>query len=104
MQVVELEKKIVKQRDTNWRMLEAKSHKRLERKIHFLEMNLNHVRKHFGDFWRTCVGSQRGLGPFWSGQSTVVQMYLLDTSCIKHLPCSSGLIIPKISQKLLQAR
>ncbi|NXR81371.1 CCD63 protein, partial [Pycnonotus jocosus] len=42
-QVVELEKKIVKQRDTNWRMLEAKSHKHLEKKIHFLEMNLNHI-------------------------------------------------------------
>ncbi|NWZ43693.1 CCD63 protein, partial [Brachypodius atriceps] len=42
-QVVELERKIVKQRDTNWRMLEAKSHKHLEKKIHFLEMNLNHI-------------------------------------------------------------
>ncbi|KAM4891101.1 coiled-coil domain-containing protein 63 [Sylvia borin] len=42
-QVVELEKKIVKQRDTTWRMLEAKSHKHLEKKIHFLEMNLNHI-------------------------------------------------------------
>uniref|UniRef100_A0A8C3NR89 ODAD1 central coiled coil region domain-containing protein n=1 Tax=Cyanoderma ruficeps TaxID=181631 RepID=A0A8C3NR89_9PASS len=43
VQVVEMEKKIVKQRDTNWRMLEAKSHKHLEKKIHFLEMNLNHI-------------------------------------------------------------
>ncbi|NXO29430.1 CCD63 protein, partial [Cisticola juncidis] len=42
-QVGELEKKIVKQRDTNWKMLEAKSHKHLEKKIHFLEMNLNHI-------------------------------------------------------------
>ncbi|KAF4790528.1 coiled-coil domain containing 63 [Turdus rufiventris] len=42
-QVVELEKKIVKQRDTNWRMLEAKSHKHLQKKIELLEMNLNHV-------------------------------------------------------------
>ncbi|XP_063272279.1 coiled-coil domain-containing protein 63 [Prinia subflava] len=42
-QVVELEKKIVKQRDTNWKMLEAKSQKHLEKKIHFLEMNLNHI-------------------------------------------------------------
>ncbi|NXM63278.1 CCD63 protein, partial [Illadopsis cleaveri] len=42
-QVVELEKKIVKQRNTTWRMLEAKSHKHLEKKIHFLEMNLNHI-------------------------------------------------------------
>uniref|UniRef100_A0A8C3NUP3 ODAD1 central coiled coil region domain-containing protein n=1 Tax=Cyanoderma ruficeps TaxID=181631 RepID=A0A8C3NUP3_9PASS len=40
---VRMEKKIVKQRDTNWRMLEAKSHKHLEKKIHFLEMNLNHI-------------------------------------------------------------
>ncbi|NXO40229.1 CCD63 protein, partial [Locustella ochotensis] len=42
-QVVELEKKIVKRRDTNWRMLEAKSHKHLQKKIEFLEMNLNHI-------------------------------------------------------------
>ncbi|XP_066056196.1 coiled-coil domain-containing protein 63 [Chamaea fasciata] len=42
-QVVELEKKIVKQRDSTWRMLKAKSHKHLEKKIHFLEMNLNHI-------------------------------------------------------------
>ncbi|TRZ18318.1 hypothetical protein HGM15179_008743 [Zosterops borbonicus] len=42
-QVVELEKQIVKQRDTNWRTLEAKSHKHLEKKIHFMEMNLNHI-------------------------------------------------------------
>lgn len=103
VQVVELEKKIVKQRDTNWRMLEAKSHKHLQKKIELLEMNLNHVRKHFGDFWRTRVGSHIGLGPFCSGQSTVVQMYLVDTSCIKHLACSLGLIIPRISQRLLQA-
>uniref|UniRef100_A0A8D2PDZ7 ODAD1 central coiled coil region domain-containing protein n=1 Tax=Zosterops lateralis melanops TaxID=1220523 RepID=A0A8D2PDZ7_ZOSLA len=43
VQVVELEKQIVKQRDTNWRTLEAKSHKHLEKKIHFMEMNLNHI-------------------------------------------------------------
>ncbi|NWT66939.1 CCD63 protein, partial [Prunella himalayana] len=42
-QVVELEKKIVKQRDTTWRMLEAKSHKHLQKKIELLEMNLGHV-------------------------------------------------------------
>ncbi|NWT52856.1 CCD63 protein, partial [Erythrocercus mccallii] len=42
-QVVELEKKIVKQRDATWRALEAKSHKHLQQKIHFLEMRLNHV-------------------------------------------------------------
>ncbi|NXW67466.1 CCD63 protein, partial [Hirundo rustica] len=42
-QVVELEKKIVKQRDMTWRMLEAKSHKHLQKRIHFLEMNLNHI-------------------------------------------------------------
>ncbi|XP_005524619.1 PREDICTED: coiled-coil domain-containing protein 63 [Pseudopodoces humilis] len=42
-QVVELEKKIVKQRDTTWRELEAKSHKHLQKKIEFLEMHLNHV-------------------------------------------------------------
>ncbi|NWZ64342.1 CCD63 protein, partial [Acrocephalus arundinaceus] len=42
-QVVELEKKITKQRDTTWRMLEAKSHKHLQKKIEFLEMNLNHI-------------------------------------------------------------
>lgn len=59
MQVLELEKKIVKQRDTTWRVLEAKSHKHLQKKIELLEMHLSHVRKHFGDFWRTCVGSHR---------------------------------------------
>ncbi|NWX34936.1 CCD63 protein, partial [Notiomystis cincta] len=42
-QVVELEKKIVKQRDTTWRALEAKSHKHLQKKIEFLEMHLSHV-------------------------------------------------------------
>ncbi|KAI1233103.1 hypothetical protein IHE44_0006298 [Lamprotornis superbus] len=42
-QVVELEKKIVKQRDTTWRVLEAKSHKHLQKKIELLEMHLNHV-------------------------------------------------------------
>ncbi|NXQ62412.1 CCD63 protein, partial [Anthoscopus minutus] len=42
-QVVELEKKIVKRRDTNWRELEAKSHKHLQKKIEILEMHLNHV-------------------------------------------------------------
>ncbi|NXA93786.1 CCD63 protein, partial [Melanocharis versteri] len=42
-QVVELERKIVKQRDTTWRVLEAKSHKRLQKKIDLLEMRLSHV-------------------------------------------------------------
>ncbi|XP_016157559.1 PREDICTED: coiled-coil domain-containing protein 63 [Ficedula albicollis] len=42
-QVVELEKKIVKQRDTTWRVWEAKSHKQLQKKIELLEMHLNHV-------------------------------------------------------------
>ncbi|XP_039580598.1 coiled-coil domain-containing protein 63 [Passer montanus] len=42
-QVVELEKKIVKQRDTNWRVLEAKSCKHLQKKIELLEMRLSHV-------------------------------------------------------------
>ncbi|NWU35690.1 CCD63 protein, partial [Hylia prasina] len=46
-QVVELEKKIVKQRDTTWRVLEAKSHKHLQQKIHFLEMHLNHITVHY---------------------------------------------------------
>lgn len=64
VQVVELDKKIVKQRDTTWKTLEAKSHKRLQKKIELLEMRLSHVRKGFGDFWRTRVGSHRGLGPF----------------------------------------
>ncbi|XP_038008815.1 coiled-coil domain-containing protein 63 [Motacilla alba alba] len=48
-QVVELEKKIVNQRDTTWRALEAKSHKHLQKKIELLEMRLSQVRKHF---WR----------------------------------------------------
>lgn len=51
VQVVELEKRIVNQRDTNWRELEAKGHKHLQKKIELLEMRLSHVRKHFGDFW-----------------------------------------------------
>ncbi|NWY73821.1 CCD63 protein, partial [Erithacus rubecula] len=42
-QVEELEKKIVKQRDTTWRVWEAKSHKHLQKKIELLEMHLNHV-------------------------------------------------------------
>ncbi|NWV47072.1 CCD63 protein, partial [Daphoenositta chrysoptera] len=42
-QVLELEKKIVKQRDTTWRVLEAKSHKRLQKKIELLEMHLSHI-------------------------------------------------------------
>ncbi|NXU40452.1 CCD63 protein, partial [Drymodes brunneopygia] len=42
-QVVELDRKIVKQRDTTWRALEAKSHKRLQKKIELLEMRLSHV-------------------------------------------------------------
>ncbi|NWS85602.1 CCD63 protein, partial [Toxostoma redivivum] len=42
-QVVELEKKIVKQRDTTWRVLEAKSHKHLQKKIELLEMHLSHL-------------------------------------------------------------
>ncbi|NXQ23782.1 CCD63 protein, partial [Alaudala cheleensis] len=42
-QVGELERKIVKQRDKTWRELEAKSHKRLQKKIDFLEMHLSHV-------------------------------------------------------------
>ncbi|NXI02626.1 CCD63 protein, partial [Pachycephala philippinensis] len=42
-QVVELEKKVVKQRDTTWRVLEAKSHKRLQKKIELLELNLGHI-------------------------------------------------------------
>ncbi|NWW29494.1 CCD63 protein, partial [Panurus biarmicus] len=42
-QVVELERKIVKQRDTTWRVLEAKSHKHLQKKISFLEMQLSHI-------------------------------------------------------------
>lgn len=57
-------------------------------------------------FWRlleNMYGVTQGLGPFRSGQSTVVQMCLVDTSCTKHLACSPGLIIPRISQRLLQA-
>ncbi|NXF24453.1 CCD63 protein, partial [Rhodinocichla rosea] len=46
-QVVELEKKIVNQRDTNWRELEAKSHKHLQKKIELLEMRLSHVTVHY---------------------------------------------------------
>ncbi|NXM13838.1 CCD63 protein, partial [Ploceus nigricollis] len=42
-QVVELEKKIVKQRDTNWRALETKGQKHLQKKIELLEMRLSHV-------------------------------------------------------------
>ncbi|NXS34608.1 CCD63 protein, partial [Pomatostomus ruficeps] len=42
-QVLELEKKIVKQRDITWRVLEAKSHKHLQKKIDLLEMHLSHV-------------------------------------------------------------
>ncbi|NXD97886.1 CCD63 protein, partial [Chaetorhynchus papuensis] len=42
-QVLELEKKIVKQRDTTWRVLEAKSHKHLQKKIELLELHLSHV-------------------------------------------------------------
>ncbi|XP_041345100.1 coiled-coil domain-containing protein 63 [Pyrgilauda ruficollis] len=42
-QVVELEKKIVKQRDTAWRVLEAKSRKHLQKKIELLEMRLSHA-------------------------------------------------------------
>ncbi|NWW02863.1 CCD63 protein, partial [Oreocharis arfaki] len=42
-QVLELEKKVVKQRDTTWRVLEAKSHKRLQKKIELLEMHLSHI-------------------------------------------------------------
>ncbi|NWI36959.1 CCD63 protein, partial [Picathartes gymnocephalus] len=42
-QVVELEKKIVKQRDTTWRLLEAKSHKHLQKRIDILEMHLSHA-------------------------------------------------------------
>ncbi|NXE38565.1 CCD63 protein, partial [Ptilorrhoa leucosticta] len=42
-QVLELEKKIVKQRDTTWRALEAKSHKRLQKKIELLETHLSHI-------------------------------------------------------------
>ncbi|KAM4763237.1 coiled-coil domain-containing protein 63 [Cyanocitta cristata] len=42
-QVLELEKKIVKQRDTTWRVLEAKSHKHLQKKIELLEMHLSHI-------------------------------------------------------------
>uniref|UniRef100_A0A8C3MR47 ODAD1 central coiled coil region domain-containing protein n=1 Tax=Geospiza parvula TaxID=87175 RepID=A0A8C3MR47_GEOPR len=34
---------IVNQRDTNWRELEAKSHKHLQKKIELLEMRLSHV-------------------------------------------------------------
>ncbi|NXY52578.1 CCD63 protein, partial [Callaeas wilsoni] len=42
-QVLELEKKIVKQRDTTWQVLEAKSHKHLQKKIGLLETRLSHV-------------------------------------------------------------
>ncbi|NXA82603.1 CCD63 protein, partial [Thryothorus ludovicianus] len=42
-QVVELEKKIMERRDTTWRALEAKSHKRLQKKIELLEMHLSHI-------------------------------------------------------------
>ncbi|NWV73814.1 CCD63 protein, partial [Dasyornis broadbenti] len=46
-QVVELEKKIVKQRNVTWRVLEAKSHKRLQKRIELLELHLNHVTVHY---------------------------------------------------------
>ncbi|NWV38823.1 CCD63 protein, partial [Grantiella picta] len=42
-QVVELEKQIVKQRNITWRVLEEKSHKRLQKRIELLELNLSHV-------------------------------------------------------------
>ncbi|NWV05109.1 CCD63 protein, partial [Ptilonorhynchus violaceus] len=46
-QVLELEKKIVKQREITWRVLEAKSHKHLQKKIEILEMRLSHVTVHY---------------------------------------------------------
>ncbi|NXT70341.1 CCD63 protein, partial [Chaetops frenatus] len=46
-QVVELEKKIVKQRGTTWRVLETKSHKHLQKRIDLLEMRLSHVTRHY---------------------------------------------------------
>ncbi|NXS84588.1 CCD63 protein, partial [Erpornis zantholeuca] len=42
-QVLDLEKKIVKQRDTTWRELEARSHKHLQKKTELLEMRLSHI-------------------------------------------------------------
>ncbi|NWT84003.1 CCD63 protein, partial [Lanius ludovicianus] len=46
-QVLELEKKIVKQRHTTWRVLEAKSHKHLQKKTELLEMHLSHITVHY---------------------------------------------------------
>ncbi|XP_063029556.1 coiled-coil domain-containing protein 63 [Melospiza melodia melodia] len=69
-QVLELEKKIANQRESNWKELGARTRKQLHKTIELLEMRLRHVRKHFGGFWRTFAGSHRGLAPFWSGQST----------------------------------
>ncbi|NXE93520.1 CCD63 protein, partial [Menura novaehollandiae] len=46
-QVLELEKKIVKQREITWKVLEAKSHKRLQEQIDILEMRLTHVTVHY---------------------------------------------------------
>lgn len=108
LQILELEKKIVRQNQIAVKVKQANSSKRLQKQIETLEMRLNNVSKHFADLWRPCAGPHLGLCTKCaktkrSGQRAMVQTPLVGTSCIKDLACSPGLIAPRISQRLLQA-
>lgn len=97
LQIEELEKKVVKQNLIATKVKQANCSKQLQKQIDTLEMRLYNVSQPVADLWRPSVKLT-----FWSGQRVMVQMHLVDLSCIKDVACSPGLIAPRISQRLLQ--
>lgn len=61
VQILELEKKIVRENQIAVKVKQANCSKRLQKQIETLEMRLNNVSKHFADLWRPCAGPRWGL-------------------------------------------
>lgn len=56
VQILELEKKIVRENQIAAKVKQANSSKQLQKRIETLEMHLNNVSKCFADLWRPCEG------------------------------------------------
>ena len=62
LQILELEKKVVRQKQIAAKVEQANSSKRLQKEIETLELHLNNVSKRFADLWRPRAGPRWGLG------------------------------------------
>lgn len=61
MQILELEKKIVRQNQIAVKVKQANRSKRLQKQTEKLELRLNNVSKRFARLWRPPAGPHRGL-------------------------------------------